>query len=72
MQKIDFTKLLGFQTVAAANSDLNLQDETVSDKLGARVGGVEPVPSPAKGIDFADDSLGAKLGAKVGEPEPIN
>jgi hypothetical protein len=63
MQKIDFTKLLGFETVATtANLDLN--DETVTDKLGARVG-VEQ-QSPARGIDFADENLGAKLGAKMG------
>jgi hypothetical protein len=68
--KIDFTKLLGFQTVAA-DSNLDLQNETVADKLGARVGGVEPLGSPTKGIDFADDGLGAKLGAKVGDLEPI-
>jgi hypothetical protein len=67
MQKIDFTKLLGFQTVASSD------DETVTDKLGARVGQVEP-NSPVNGIDFTEENLGGKLGAKVGfdeaEPSP--
>jgi hypothetical protein len=61
--KIDFTKLLGFQTLATTDN-LDLGDETVADKLGARVGGPEPA-SPSNGIDFAEDSLGARLGAKV-------
>jgi hypothetical protein len=67
MQKLDFTKLLGFQTLAADNK-FDLQDETVADKLGAKIGPIEPT-NPPKGIDFANDSLGAKLGAKVGEVE---
>jgi hypothetical protein len=69
MRKIDFTKLLGFETVAGANSNLDLQDETVTDKLGARVGTPEETGSLSKGIDFADENIGAKLGAKVGVEE---
>jgi hypothetical protein len=42
---LDFTKLLGFQTVATEGTDLD--DETVADKLGARIGGLETL-SPAK------------------------
>ena len=69
MQKIDFKKLLGFETVAATVSNFDFRDETVGSKLGAKIGGGEPT-SP-KGIDFQDETLGAKLGAKVGEPEPV-
>ena len=70
MQKlecIDFTKLLGFDTVSAGlPSGLDFKDETLGDKLGAKVG-QESNPSPAKGIDFNDATLGAKLGAKIGD-----
>ena len=51
MQKIDFKKLLGFQTVAATVSNFDFRDETVGSKLGAKIGGgVEP--NSPKGIDF--------------------
>ena len=71
MQKKDFAKLLGFETVAASVSDnLDLRDDTIGSRLGAKVGGIEP-GAPARGIDFQDETLGAKLGAKVGEPEPV-
>ena len=37
--ELDFTKLLGFQTIAETlTEDLNLQDETLGAKLGAKVG----------------------------------
>ena len=58
-----FTKLLGFQTVASTNN-LDLQDGTVIDQLGVRIGLEE------RGMDFRDETLSAKLGAKVGELEP--
>ncbi len=36
---LDFTKLLGFNTVAdELSGGLDLQDETFGDKLGAKVG----------------------------------
>ena len=39
-KRIDFTKLLGFKTVSEQISEgLDLQDETVAAKLGAKVGG---------------------------------
>ena len=38
MQKIDFKKLLGFETVAATVSDFDFRDETVCSKLGAKIG----------------------------------
>ena len=64
--KIDFTKLLGFNTVSDELTDgIDLQNGTLGDKLGAKVG-PEPV-FPA--IDFQDETLGAKLGAKVGGSE---
>jgi hypothetical protein len=68
--KIDFTKLLGFDTVSCelSESGLDLRDETFGDKLGAKVGPPEDI-SPSSGIDFQDETLGAKLGAKVGDPE---
>jgi hypothetical protein len=63
MQRIDFTKLLGFETVATS-ADLDLLDATVRDKLGARVG-AEANGSPSKGIDFTNETLDARLGAKI-------
>jgi hypothetical protein len=67
MQKtdsIDFAKLLGFDTVAPRVTDnFDLRDETVGDKLGAKVGAIEP-------NIFHDETIGAKLGAKVGVLEP--
>ncbi len=40
--KIDFTKLLGFETVTSEWSEaLDFQDETLGAKLGAKVGDVE-------------------------------
>ena len=39
MQKIDFKKLLGFETVAATVSNFDFRDETVGSKLGAKIGG---------------------------------
>ena len=64
MQKIDFKKLLGFETVATTDSDFDFRDEAVCSKLGAKIG--PPEPNSPKGIDFQDENLGAKLGAKVG------
>jgi len=65
--KIDFTKLLGFDTVSEELPDgIDLQNETLGDKLGAKVGPLE-VLSPS--INFKDETLGAKLGAKVGAME---
>src|SRR5262249_18438630 len=38
-KKIDFTKLLGFQTVNdPASKGVDFQDETIAAKLGAKVG----------------------------------
>ncbi len=69
MQKpacIHFAKLLGFDTVSdELPSGLDFKDETLGDKLGAKVG-QESNPSPAQGINFSDETLGAKLGAKIG------
>ncbi len=62
---IDFTKLLGFDTVAEeVSGGLDLQNDTLGGKLGAKVGDGEDV-SPAKGLDFQDDTFGSRLGAKV-------
>jgi hypothetical protein len=67
---LDFTKLLGFDIATdELSKGLNLQDETFSAKLGAKVGPPE-ITSPARGIDFQDPALGSRLGAKVGV-EPI-
>ena len=47
--EIDFTRLLGFQTIAETlTEDLNLQDETLGAKLGAKVGDLESVTSDAR------------------------
>jgi hypothetical protein len=48
MQKIDYAKLLGFNAVSEQLSEgLDFQDETIADKLGAKVG-LEPGGEPAK------------------------
>jgi hypothetical protein len=66
MQKlgtIDFARLLGFDTVAGdAEKNLDLRNETISDRLGAKIGPIEPTIA----VDFRDDTMGAKLGAGVG------
>ena len=67
MQKIDFSKLLGFDTLSA---ETDFADATVGAKLGAKVGLIEIQEPTTKGIDFQDATLGAKLGAKVGDFEP--
>ena len=50
MQKsdsIDFAKLLGFQTITdELANELDFQNETLGDKLGAKVG-LEPIGSPS-------------------------
>ena len=50
---IDFTKLLGFKTVSEQISKgLDLQDETVAAKLGAKVGGdIDPAAAPVRMAD---------------------
>lgn len=66
---IQFSKLLGFETIAQELSKgLDFHNDTLSDKLGAKIGPPEP-SSPGKGVDFNDEHLGAKLGAKVGDLE---
>jgi hypothetical protein len=43
MQKIDFTRLLGFAAVSdELSEDVDFQGEIIGAKLGAKVGGVEP------------------------------
>ena len=45
MQKIDYAKLLGFNAVSDKLSDgIDFQDDTLGDKLGAKVGRPEPQP----------------------------
>jgi hypothetical protein len=54
MQQIDYTKLLGFASVSdELSKGVDFQDETMSAKLGAKVG-LEPVPDPAKIIETAE------------------
>lgn len=66
---IQFSKLLGFENVTdSLLQGVDFQNETLGDKLGAKIGPVE-VTSPANGIDFQDDTFGAQLGAKVGDLE---
>ena len=71
MQKdpmIDFSRLLGFDTVIGdVKQDVDLQDETLSDKLGAKIGPIEPSIE----VDFREETLSARLGAKVGGVEAI-
>ena len=70
MQKIDFSKLLGFDTLST-ETGTDFTDATVAAKLGAKVG-EEIIGTSPKGIDFQDETLGAKLGAKVGSSRPID
>ena len=43
-EKIDVTKLLGFETVTRETTDgIDFQDETLSAKLSAKVGSIEAV-----------------------------
>jgi hypothetical protein len=54
MEKIDYAKLLGFAAVSDQVSDgVDFQDETIGAKLGAKVGGTEPI-EPAKLIATAE------------------
>ena len=67
--QIDFARLLGFDIATNELSEgLDLQEETLSAKLGAKIGPPE-ITSPRRTIDFQDDTLGARLGAKVGDLE---
>jgi hypothetical protein len=57
-EKIDFTKLLGFDTVAVELAGrLDFQDQTLSAKIG---------PEPAGVSLFQNETFDDKLGAKVG------
>lgn len=51
--KIDYTKLLGFQTVGDHISRVDFQDETMGAKLGAKVGLEETAPTKNKAIEFS-------------------
>jgi hypothetical protein len=63
--RIDFAKLLGFELVTRDISrGVDLQNETVGARLGAKVG-IEVTG----GIDFQNETFGDKLGAKVGGVE---
>ena len=47
LEKIDLTKLLGFETVARESSDdVDFQDETLGAKLGAKVGNIIEAVEP--------------------------
>ena len=64
---IDFTKLLGFDTVSHELSvGLDLRDETLGGKLGAKVGAEPESTSPARGIDFQDLDLGSQARCEDG------
>jgi len=60
MQKsgtIDFARLLGFDTVAGdAEKSLDLRNETISGRLGAKIGPIEPTIA----VDFREDPRDAK------------
>jgi hypothetical protein len=62
MSKIDYSKLLGFGTIADHLSQkLDFQHETLADKLGAKVGGLETIGP----VIFQDETFADKLGAKL-------
>jgi hypothetical protein len=51
IKKIDFTKLLGFETISDQVSEgLDFQDETVAAKLGAKIGPDLP-EAPTDAVD---------------------
>lgn len=51
---IDFGRLLGFGTVSDRTSeDIDFRDETISDKLGAKVGPPEPIGPVKRGAESA-------------------
>ena len=53
MEKIDYAKLLGFAAVSDQLSEgVDFQDETISARLGAKVGA--PEVGPAKFIETAE------------------
>jgi len=55
MEKIDYAKLLGFDSVSDELSEgIDFQSETIGAKLGAKVGGIEPV-GPAKPAETAGE-----------------
>ena len=63
--KIDFTKLLGFDTVNhELSAGVDLRDDTLGSKLGAKVGGLEST-GPSLATDFQNDTMGGRLGAKI-------
>ena len=59
--KIDFTKLLGFDTVSheLSESGLDLRDDTLGSKLGAKVGEEPESTGPSLAIDLQNDTFGA-------------
>ena len=82
-QRLDFTRLLGFETLVEANSGaVDFRAEEVSARLGAKAGepnkgkldfgkllGFETLKDAGPDpVDFRDHAVAAKLGAKVGEP----
>lgn len=61
---LDFARLVGFETLSDhCSKGIDFQEDTLGAKLGAKAGGVEPLPN---GLDLRDEVIGAKLGAKVG------
>jgi hypothetical protein len=55
LKTVDFSKLLGFETVSEQLSEcVDFQDEALGAKLGAKVGGVEPISCPAKTTESRD------------------
>ena len=67
MQKIDFTKLLGFDTLAS--DEVDFSDATFGAKLGARVGSEATDAVSSKPIEFSKllgfDTVAASVTAGV-------
>ena len=58
--KIDFTKLLGFDTVShELSAGVDLRDDTLGSKLGAKVGQEPESTGPSLAIDLQNDTFGA-------------
>jgi hypothetical protein len=70
---IDFTKLLGFATVSQElSAGIDLQNDTLGSKLGAKVGDQIESQGPARVVNFQNDAFASRLGAKMGPGEPTD
>jgi hypothetical protein len=82
-RKVQFSKLLGFSTVADRSGELDFRDPTIDARLGAKLGtkqgkiqfskllGFSTLGDRSDAVDFRDPTIDARLGAKVGLKPPV-